>query len=314
MSLLNPKNLDLHLLRCLQTLIAEAHVTRAAERLDMTQPAMSVVLSKLRTLYGDPLLVRTEKGMVPTPRALEVATQVRAALLLIEQSIGSTGSFEPLSGTAHFRMIASESVILPFVPLLVARLRVEAPAVSVSVQAPDLTRARQDLEEGDADFVLAFVRAAFEGLRSLPLFKQRLVVIAAGNHPDIRGRLTLEQYTRYPHACYVVGRGGTSMIEARVDEALAGVGARRSIATWLPSALSSPAVIAASDLIATVPERVAHMFAGQLGLQVLEPPLHLPDIEIAMYWHERLHNSAAHRWMRETMRATAERLEKGEKS
>ena len=301
MSLLNPKNLDLHLLRCLQTLIAEAHVTRAAERLDMTQPAMSVVLSKLRTLYGDPLLVRTEKGMVPTPRALEVATQVRAALLLIEQSIGSTGSFEPLSGTAHFRMIASESVILPFVPLLVARLRVEAPAVSVSVQAPDLTRARQDLEEGDADFVLAFVRAAFEGLRSLPLFKQRLVVIAAGNHPDIRGRLTLEQYTR-------------SMIEARVDEALAGVGARRSIATWLPSALSSPAVIAASDLIATVPERVAHMFAGQLGLQVLEPPLHLPDIEIAMYWHERLHNSAAHRWMRETMRATAERLEKGEKS
>lgn len=309
MNPVNPKNVDLHLLRCLQMLITEAHVTRAAERLDMTQPAMSAVLSRLRTLFADPLLVRTEKGMVPTPRAMEIAEQIRGALGMIDLAFTGGGSFDPVCSHAHFRLIASESVIMPFLPRLVSWLRAEAPSVTVGVQSPELTRARQDLEEGDADFLLAFVRASFEGLRSAPLFKQRLVVLASSNHPEIRGCISLDQYIRYPHACYVVGRGGTSMIEARVDEALAQVGMRRTIASWLPSALSSPAVVASSDLLATVPERVARNFAGALGLQVLAPPVALADIDIALYWHERAHHSSAHRWMRERMRDAAQSLE-----
>ncbi len=308
MNYLTKKNFDINLLRCLLTLIAEAHVTRAAERLEMTQPAMSVILAKLRNIFNDPLLVRTERGMVPTARALEIASQVQNALLLLDQAVSSSASFDPSTTRVHLRLIASESVLMPFVPHLVAYLRKNAPRITLSVQAPDLPHVRKMLEEGSADFILAFVRPSFDGLRSLPLFKQRLVVIAAGNHPEIHGRLTLDQFTRFPHAYYDAGGGGTSMIEARVDEALAKVGARRTIAICLPSALSSPAVVAASDLLATVPDRVARHFARELNLQVLKLPMALKDIEIAAYWHERLHNSLPHRWLRERMRETAEAL------
>ena len=305
---MNQKNLDINLLRCLQVLVDEGHVSRAAERLEMTQPAMSAVLSKLRTIFEDPLLVRTGKGMVATQRALDITGQVRDALTLLDQALTCGTEFCPLTSTAHFRFAATESVMLALMPPLVARLRTIATGVTLSVQVPELSRVRQELEDGDADFLLARKRPAFVGLRCAPLFKQRLVVIAAGNHPHIQGSLNLEQYTRYPHCCYVVGRGGQSMVEARLDSALADAGIRRTIGAWLPSALSSPAVVAGSDMLATVPDRVARHFAREYNLQVFDPPLALGPVDIGMYWHERSHNSAAHRWMRERLREAASGL------
>lgn len=146
-------------------------------------------------------------------------------------------------------------------------------------------------------------------MRSTHLLSQRLCVIAAASHPDVRGAITLEQYLRWPHAYYTLGRGGGSTIETAVDEALAAVGKVRTLGAWLPSTLSSPAVVASSDLLATVPERIARHFAATLGLQVLAPPLPLHDVVIAMYWHDRMHNNPAHRWLRERLRDVAAELQ-----
>ncbi len=299
------KHLDVYLLRCLNALVAEAHVTRAAERMGIGQPAMSATLARLRLLFADPLLVRTEKGMVATPRALEVAEQVQQALDLIDQSLTDGVPFDPARASAHLRIVASESVGFLLMPQLIAMVRQSAPGVQLSVRNPELPRIRQELEEGDCDLVVAFLHDAPPGLRSTALTQQRMRVIAAGNHPVIQGSISLEQYVAFPHIYYALGRTGTSTLDAVVDGALARAGLTRTVAARLPSTLSSPAVVARSDLLATLPERIARHFAPLLNLQVLEPPLPLGDVNTSMFWHERMQNNPAHRWLRQQFRQIA---------
>jgi DNA-binding transcriptional LysR family regulator len=306
---LDHKHLDLYLLRCLTALISEAHVTRAAVRMGMTQPAMSATLARLRTLLDDPLLVRTEKGMVPTPRALELAAMVHQGLGLIDQALAQNAPFDCANANIRFEIAASESVTVVLMPALIARLRKDAPGVSLRVHVPELARVRHELEEGYADFVISFLRAVPEGLRASVLLRQRLAVIAAAEHPEVRGSISLEQYVRWPHAYYTRGRDGSATIETTIDEALANVGETRTFGAWLPSTLSSTAVVAASDLLATIPEHVARHFAAALGLQVLPPPLPMQDVDIAMYWHERMHKNPAHRWLRSVLREVAAELQ-----
>lgn len=300
-----PDGVNVMLMRAVLTLVSEAHVSRAAAHMNMTQPAMSKLLAKVRVMYGDPLLVRTEKGMVPTTRALELASQIRNILRLIDDSVAGTPAFTPATAQAHFRLLASESLTLSFVPSLIKTLQSESPFVTLSIHPPQLLRARQELEESRADFVMSSVRPSYEGLRSVPMFKQKLVVVVSTRHSTIRKQLTLDDYLAFPHAYYAGLEGDTPLIESTVDEVLAQHGLRRTIATWLPSALGSPAIVADTDLIATLPERVAHRFAAALGLRVFEPPLPFPDIEVALYWHERSHLDPAHQWLRSVMRQIA---------
>jgi DNA-binding transcriptional LysR family regulator len=302
------KHLDVYLLRCFVALVTEAHVTRAAERMGTTQPAMSNTLGKLRILFGDPLLVRTEKGMMPTRRAIDIATSLRLAIDRIDDTLADLESFDPKS-TTQFEIAASESVAFVLMSALTARLRELAPGVTLRVHIPDLSRMRQLLEEGQADLLLSTIRTAPEGLRSSPLLRQRLNVIASATHPDVRKKITQEQYLAWPHACHMIGRGGGSSIEISVDEALIKRDLARRVGVWLPSAVSSPAVVARTDFLATIPERVARHFAVPLGLQVLEPPIPLPDVQIMMYWHDRMHRNPSHRWLRQVLRVVSEGLQ-----
>jgi DNA-binding transcriptional LysR family regulator len=302
------KHLDIYLLRCLVALVTEAHVTRAAERMGTTQPAMSNTLGRLRTLFGDPLLVRTEKGMVPTQRAIDIAESLRHAVDRIDYALADSEIFDPNS-SVRFEIAASESVAFVLMPALTARLRELAPRVTLRVHIPDLTRMRQLLEEGQADLLLSTTRRAPEGLHSSPLLRQRLNVIASGSHHDVQKKISQAQYLAWPHACHMIGRGGGSSIETSVDEALIQRDLVRVVGVWLPSAVSSPAVVARTDFLATIPERVARHFAPPLGLQVLEPPLPLPDVQIMMYWHARTHRNPSHRWLRQVLRSVSEDLQ-----
>lgn len=288
------------MLRCLHVLVSEAHVTRAAERLGMTQPATSAALARLRALFADPLLVRTEKGMVPTPRAQELAEAARGALELLEEALARGTRFEPLGSGARFEILASESASFVLMPAFIARVRTLAPQVELRIQIPDLPRARQVLEEGRADLLVSFTRSAPDGLRSRPLLQQGLKVIAARGHPDVRGRVSMEQFLAWPHALHMIGRT-VSAVEAAVNAALERSGGQRIIGAWVPSSISSPAVVAATDLLATIPDFVARSFADTLSLQVLDPPLLLGDAQLSMYWHQRTHRNPAHQWLRSTL-------------
>jgi DNA-binding transcriptional LysR family regulator len=299
------RHLDVYLLRCLVALATEAHVTRAAERMGVTQPAMSATLSRLRTLFADPLLVRTEKGMVATPRARRLADRFQQALDLVDQAVADRADFDPAAATERFRIAASETLGYLLMPSLIAHVRRLAPGVLLTVQPPDLARVRHDLEEGGIDLVIAFIRDAPQGLRYTPLLRQPMRVIAAAGHPEVQGRLTLAQYVRHPHVFYALGRTAVSTLEAVVDEALERAGMERTIGARVSSTLVSPGVVAQSDLLATLPERIARHFAAVWQLQVLEPPLALEDVSTSMFWHERMHHNPGHRWLRQQFEVVA---------
>jgi len=295
------KHLDIHLLRCLLALVEEAHVTKAAERMGSTQPAMSAALRKLREVFADPLLVRTEKGMVPTPRATQLAASMRTAIASIDAALLDDVTFEPEKARMTIEIAASESVAFMLLPHVAARVRELAPGVQLVVRIPDLQRVRQSLEEGQTDLLLSFTRNAPDGLRSAPVWEQQLAVVAAPEHPAASGPMDLETYLRWPHAAHKVGRGGSS-IEKAIDQALVRLERSRDIGAWMPSAVSLPGVVARTDFLATIPAPLARHFSQTLGLRVYDVPLPLGEIQIGMYWHDRTHRHPAMRWLRQVVR------------
>lgn len=299
------RHLDVYMLRCLVALVTEGHVTRAAERMGMTQPAMSATLARLRAMFADPLLVRTEKGMVSTPRARQLADRFQQALDLVDQAVAEGSEFDPATATERFRIAASETLGYLLMPSLIAHVRRLAPAVQLTLQPPELPRMWHELEEGGIELVVAFIRDAPPGLRFTPLLRQPLRVIAAAGHRVVQGRLTLAQYVGHPHVFYALSYTVGSTLEAVVDEALERMGKVRSIGARVSSTLVSPGLVAQSDMLATLPERIARHFAALWQLQVLEPPLELEDVSTSMFWHERMHHNPAHRWLRQQFETVA---------
>lgn len=293
------RHLDIYMLRCLVALVTEGHVTRAAERMAITQPAMSATLARLRAMFADPLLVRTEKGMVSTPRARQLADRFQQALDLVDQAMAEGTEFEPATATERFRIAASETLGYLLMPSLIAHVRQLAPTVQLTLQPPELPRMWHELEEGGIELVVAFIRSAPPGLRFTPLLRQPMRVIAAADHPEVQGRLTIAQYVRHPHVFYALSHTVGSTLEAVVDEALERAGVERTIGARVSSTLVSPGLVAQSDMLATLPERIARHFAALWDLQVLEPPLPLEDVSTSMFWHERMHHNPAHRWLRQ---------------
>lgn len=295
------RKLDLHALRCLCVLIEESHVSRAARQLGISQPTMSATLAQLRDVFQDPLLVRTAKGMAPTPNALRIAASARAALDTLESSFALTRAFDPATAETAFRLSATESVGFMLMPRLTQALERFAPSVRVTVSPSEPARLREQLEEGEVDLVAAYQPHAPEALYTATLYQQELRVVAAGSHPRIRGSISVEQYFDERHVHYKPLHGHSS-IERQVDEAFAAHGRTRRIGVTVPSALASAPIVAASTHIATLTRAVAEHAARADNLQVLEPPLALGAVRVAMFWHERTHASSAHIWLRRVIR------------
>lgn len=295
------RKLDLHALRCLCVLVEESHVSRAADQLGMSQPAMSATLAQLRDLFQDPLLVRTAKGMAPTPNALRIAANARTALELVDDSFALTRAFDAATAETTFRLSATESVGFMLMPRLTQALERLAPNVRLAISPSEPARLREQLEEGETDLVVAYQPKAPDALYTATLYQQELRVVAAQSHPRIRGMLSVEQYLDERHVHYQPLHGH-STIERQVDEAFAAHGRKRRIGVTVPSALASAPIVAASNHIATLTRAVAEHAARADNLQVLEPPFPLGAVRVAMFWHERTHASSAHVWLRQVIR------------
>jgi len=295
------RKLDMHALRCLCVLVAESHVSRAADQLGISQPAMSATLAQLREVFQDPLLVRTARGMSPTANGLRIAACARAALELIEESFALTRAFDPSVAENVFRLSATESVGFMLVPRLMQKLEQVAPGVRLHIRAAEPSRTREQLEEGEADLVVAYQPHAPGALHTSSLYQQELRVIAARSHPTIQGTLSLDQYLDSRHVYYKPTHG-QSTIERQVDEAFAACGRTRRIGVSVPSALASAPIVAASHHIATLTRAVAEHAAKSDELQVLTPPLALDTVRVSMFWHERTHTISAHVWLRQLIR------------
>lgn len=298
--------LDPRLLRAFLVLMAERSVSRAAVRLDMSQPAISHLLAKLRSVFDDPLLLRSRGGMTPTNRALELEGRVRDLLAGYEQLTKPVSQFEAATSTRRFVVTAPEYAEHLLMPNLLRHLRAQAPGVRVDVRAPDPDRAYELLESGEVDLRIAWLLTPMQSLRSLQLFQDRMVYVADKNHPQIHGRLTLPLFLGLPHV-RTLG-ASVSTTNRVIDEALDRTGRKLDLVFYLQNFLTIPATLSGTDAVAALPARLAARFAQQYPLQLLEPPIRLPRIRYAAYWHERNQNDRGHRWLRQATQESAQML------
>lgn len=295
--------IDLNLLVVLQALIAERSVTRAAERIGLSQPAMSHALARLRRALDDPLLVRTPRGMEPTPRARAMAEPLDRALEDLARAVAPTAKFDPTRARRRLRVATDDYLELILMPKLLARLWREAPRIDIRVTSAG-RQSGNDLAEGRVDMIIDPV-SAFEslpGAYSQRIFDERFVCIVRKDHPMVGKRLSLDTFVALPHALVSpAGRPG-----GIVDTALAKLGLSRRVAIQVPHFVVAPEIVRQTDVILTVGERIAR--ADREGLRILEPPLALPGFTVSTIWHERNHADPAHVWFRSMIADVAKSL------
>lgn len=296
------KNLDLKLLTILETLLAERNVTRTAERLHMTQSAVSHALAKLRRTFGDPLFVPTREGMAPTGRAVELAEPLSGAMEQIRRALEARTPFEPVTCEEVFRIATNDYGSFVLLPPLLRRLAEEAPKVRLELVALDAKHDWERLEDGSLDLALAFFREIPLQLHSRTLFREKYVCIARRGHPCTKKKLTLDDYIELDHIVM------TPFITGLIDGRLAERGLKRRVALAIPNFLLIPELVAQSDLVATMGERVAQRFATRLALRVLPLPLDLDRVTISLVWHARRHAERAHHWLRGVLAEVAAEL------
>ena len=303
-----PRNINLHLLEHLRALISERHVTRAAEVANIGQPAMSASLARLRVMLKDPLLIKTARGMEPTPYAIELAKAVQMAFEVLDAPQSGRSDFDIASAERTIRIVSTEAVAMLFLPALMSRIRMEAPKLGIRWTSGDMRRAAEQLREGEVDLIISSLRNIPSSYYSSPLHPQRALCIAAQGHPSINGELSLEQFLQSQHVVFGPSATSYSFVDSLVETALGKLGLSREVAATVPSFLVSPAVVATSDLLAVVPDRIAFESAKRYALQVLELPFDIGALDLAMYWHSRGHADPALQWIRSSLRDVAQGL------
>lgn len=287
--------LDLNLALVLHSLLAERSVSKAARRLGLSQSATSHALSRLRQLLSDPIVVRVPGGLAPTARAEAIAAPLASAMALLERSLLSAPDFDPKTARRRFLLGAADYAGFVLLPDLLARVAHEAPGIDVWVRPvgedPDL-----QLGMGDFDLSVGVVRPGGRapGIREQRLFDERFVCIVREGHPLTKGKLTLERFVEARHA-FIAPRGRPGGI---VEDALARLGLERRVALAVPHFLVAPHIVARTDLVLTVAERIAKAHTACLPLRILQPPLALGGFSIAMSWHERNDQEPGLAWMR----------------
>jgi DNA-binding transcriptional LysR family regulator len=302
---------DLNLLVAFDALVRERSVTRAAERVGITQSAMSHALRRLRELVGDPLLVRGQSGMVLTPRALVLVVPLQSALRTVGLALREPEPFDARRATRTFRIASPDLFDVVAVPLLLARIREHAPGVALNITSVADPQLAARLETGEVDVaVVPHVEQTRNAPPALPaqglvrtrLFRDGFVCWLRAKHPALRGRnrLTLEAYAELPHA--LVAPRGDGL--GQVDEALAARGLSRRVVLRAPHFYAALAIVARSDLVLTAPTALAVAEPRSRVVAVL-PPIPLPRHDVNLLWHERFSSDPAHLFLREQIGAVA---------
>jgi DNA-binding transcriptional LysR family regulator len=296
--------LDTYLLRVLTTLLTERNVTRAAIRMNQSQPAISAALRKLRGVFKDELLVRSGNVMVPTPRGLEILASARTALNEIDKLFVAGEVFSPESTQQVFRVGCPDYLATVFLAGVVKALRQQAPHAQLMVHplGPEFDFERA-LADGDLDVVIGNWPHPPEQLHMAPLLDDDIVCLMAARHPLARGRMTVEQYLHAPH---VVPLPFSSTHRGVIDRHLAALRLTRNARVIVPFFSMAPHMLADSDLIFTISRHFANHYAQMLPLAVVPCPIDFPAMRFYQIWHARSQASEAQRWMRHLLRQVAD--------
>ena len=295
--------LDLNLFVAFQALYRERSVTKAAEQLGLTQPAMSHKLRRLRDALNDPLFVSSPQGLLPTPTAEALSPIVHEALSALDSAVGAT-HFDPATSERHFVLQMADLAEMMVLPKALRLLQEEAPGVTLEVVPPG-PRTGEALERGDVDLGFGAGMSLPGSARTTRLTTDGFVVLSRTGHPATADGLTMQAYLEANHVV-VAPRGGPRTF---VDQALEAAGHRRKIACRLRRFVTAPFLVAESDNLFTAPRSLYRTLKDRLPLEAHDVPFTIEPVVISMFWHERMHSDPGHIWMRELAMRTRDRVE-----
>ncbi len=287
-------DIDLNQLVLFHQLMVERRVSKVAENMGLTQPAVSNTLAKLRRQFGDDLFVRTSKGMMPTPFAEQLAEPVGYALGMIHSGLNQHSRFQPASVKRAFTIAMTDIGEIVFLPALVERLRQEAPGVTLSTVRTTATNLRDDMEAGKVDLAIGPLPQLKAGFFQRRLFQQRYVCLFKRGHPLDHRRLSLAGFKAAEHLIIVSADTG----HGRVDELIRRAGIERNVRLTVPHFVSLGHILRGSEMVATVTERLAQSLVEPFNLSFRPHPVDLPEVAINVFWHSLVHRSPAHQWLR----------------
>ncbi len=299
MRVMDLKDLDLNLLVVFNQLRIQGRVARVAETLNVTQPAVSNSLARLRTALGDELFLRTPRGMEPTPFAQQLAEPVAAALSMLDGAVNQRSAFDPLTSQRTFTIAMTDIGEIYFLPVLMQALSPCAPGVTISTVRNSVASLKEDMELGKVDLAVGLLPQLKAGFFQRRLLKQRYVCMLRRGHRLARRAVSLKEFVAAEHV--VVASAGTG--HGRIDELLERAGVQRRIRLEVPHFVAVGHILQTTDLLATVPEAFAQRVAEPFGLTYCAHPAALPDIAINLFWHAKNHKDPANQWLREQMMA-----------
>ena len=293
--------LDLQQLRVLDVLLREHSLTHAARTLNVTQPALSKTLARLRRYFDDPLFVRVALRMEPTPKALQLQAPIRAILERMQSLRSEHVSFDPRTSHRTFNFCVVDAGLIKLLPPLVDRLLEDAPHVRLSVLPLEAAHLEPWLESGKLDFAMGSFPSLTKGIRRQPLWVERYVSVARRSHPRLGAAPTLRAFAAEKHV--LVSISGSGHAHQLAERALEAAIPAENIICRIPMFIGAAIVAKQTDAVATLPLSVATALAKDLDLQVITPPLKLPRIDIHQYWHDRLHRDPGNQWIRSIFKA-----------
>lgn len=305
---MNLSNVDLNLLVIFDALYEQGQVTRAAQKVGLTQPAMSNALARLRVLFNVPLFIRIGKGMQPTSRARELSRPISSILSQFGQVLGPS-EFIPAQSALTIRVATTDYGEVTLLPRLLQHLRTSAPTLKfVSRRVSEVFELpRNGLESGDVDIAIGpFPQPAppSSGISGLHLYFDSLVCIVRAAHPTVKLGLTRERYASLEHvAMLYLGREA-----GQIDRSLAEYGMKRVVVLSLQPWISAAFAVANSDWIATVPYGLARFLAGQLKLAIMNSPFPVPPLSIGAFWHNRNTMQPSSMWIRDDLVNTVQEM------
>lgn len=287
---------DLNLLIHFDALMTCRSISRAAEQVGVSQPAMSAALSRLRKLFNDPLLVRDAGHWQATPQALALHLEFQPLLARWQRATGPRDDFEPRRTARTFSLYATDYMQFTLMPRVLGDLARDAPHLHLRVMPARLQHGLSMLDTNHVELLAGYFPQPAQNLRARYLYEEPAVCIVRDQHPCLRHRWNLDAYLRYPH---VDLSAHTGFFSSAIDRMLQAVGRQRTVAATLSSYLVGPYVVASSDLICTVPRSVAKAAARSVRLAMLDVPLKLPALSVSLYWHERYQEDPGHGWLRQ---------------
>jgi DNA-binding transcriptional LysR family regulator len=288
------QDIDLNLLVLFDQLLVERRVSKVAENLGITQPAVSNSLARLRKVLGDELFLRTPAGMEPTPYADQLAESVTYALGMIHSALNQRSTFDPGTSTRSFTVGMTDIGEIYFLPSLMDRVRREAPHVTLSTVRNTAVNLKDELEAGKADLAIGLLPQLKGGFFQRRLFRQRYVCLFRQGHKLDKKKISLAEFSAAEHL--VVISAGTG--HGKVDEMLKRSGIERNVRLTVPHFVGVGHILQATDLVATVPERLAERLVEPFRLAYVAHPAKLPEVAINVFWHAKFHKAPANQWLR----------------